>query len=112
MERTGMRILSLRRKHPFWPVTIISGIITFLSFIMLPFFYWQTGQWQYVPLSGLVGLMALAHVIAWWRVYYHQQIALGIWLIMVAKIGGSAFIPLFVADYWLIGLLVLVIVSL
>ncbi len=107
-----MQRLSLQSRRAFWPVTLISGILTFSSFLLLLLAYWFTNQWQYLLVTGLIGLMALGHVVAWWIGYWQQQFAIAIWLIMLVKILTSALVPLFIADYWLLGLLLLAIVSL
>jgi signal transduction histidine kinase len=65
--------------------------------------YGRSGQGQYLALAGLAGAIFLAHGLAWWLAYTRENYRLGIWLIASVEILSTVLVPLFLADYWLIG---------
>ena len=58
--------LSNRFRQTFWPVIFISGSLAGLALAVLLVVYGQTGQWQYLALAGIVGLIIVAHGFAGW----------------------------------------------
>jgi len=66
--------------------------------------------WQYLALSGLTTLIVLAHGIAWWLARSRGRFELGIWLVAAAQIVASVLAPLFMSDFWVIGLFLLAVV--
>jgi signal transduction histidine kinase/DNA-binding response OmpR family regulator/HPt (histidine-containing phosphotransfer) domain-containing protein len=105
-----MTTLSARHQHPFWLVTAVSGFLALLTFIGLLIFYTQTGQWQYLALSGLVGIILAAHGAGWWLAYYRGRHDYAIWLIAMVQLLSAVLAPLFMADYWIIGFFLLAVV--
>jgi serine phosphatase RsbU (regulator of sigma subunit) len=105
-------IRSIRFRQPFWPVTLISGIAAGLITVLLGVMYSLTGQWQYLALVGIAGITLLAHGLAWGLARSRHRLELGLWLIAATQILGAVLIPLFLADFWLIGLMLLVVVPL
>lgn len=111
-----MPTLSRRFARPFWPVTFISGAFALLSGAVLLVAYGQTRQWQYLALTGIAVVVLLSHGIAWWLARpvpgpgRDRGFELGIWLIAAAQVLGSVVAPLFIADYWIIGLFLLAVV--
>lgn len=102
-----MKSSSIRYQHPFWPVTLVSGVLAAGTFVMLLVIYRYSSQWQYLALAGLVGMILLAHLLAWWLVHSHARVAHGIWIIAGAQILSAVLAPLFMADYNIIGLFLL-----
>ena len=94
--------------HPFWAVTFLSGAIAIATLLALLGLYALTGEWQYLPLAGLVALILAAHIAAWWLASARRRYGLGIWLIAVSQILSAVLSPLFMTEYWLIGLFLLV----
>jgi signal transduction histidine kinase len=90
-------------RHPFWPVTLITGAAAFTAVVVLLALYGRSGQGQYLALAGLAGAIFLAHGLAWWLAYTRENYRLGIWLIASVEILSTVLVPLFLADYWLIG---------
>jgi signal transduction histidine kinase len=105
-----MPTLSRRSRRPFWPVTLVSGVLALLTLGTLLVVYSQTNQWQYLALGGLVTVIVLAHVIAWGLARYRGRFELGIWLIVAAQILSSVLAPFFMADFSIIGLFLLAVV--
>jgi signal transduction histidine kinase len=66
--------------------------------------------WQYLALSGLAILIVLAHGIAWWLAGSRGRFELGIWLVAAAQIVAAMLAPLFMSDFWVIGLFLLAVV--
>jgi signal transduction histidine kinase len=66
--------------------------------------------WQYLALSGLATLIVLAHGVAWWLASSRGRFELGIWLVAAAQIMASVLAPLFMSDFWIIGLFLLAVV--
>jgi len=83
------------------------ALLLFLSLLLL---YAQTRQWQYLALSGLAAMVVLAHGVGWWLARWRRRFQLAIWLIAAVQIIGSVLAPLFLADYWIIGLFLLAVV--
>jgi signal transduction histidine kinase len=104
--------MTIKFERLFWPVTLISGALTFLTLIILLGVYWQTNQQPYLALSGLIAIILLAQSLAWGLAYYRGLFKLGVWLIALAKIVSAVLIPLVMTDYWVIGLLLLALVPL
>ena len=105
-----MKVLAARFRHPFWPVTFVSGALALFTVAALLIFYGQTGQGQYLALGGITAIIVVAHGAAWWLVRARGRFDLAIGLIAVAQILSAMLAPLFMADYWLIGLFLLAIV--
>ncbi|HET7091177.1 MAG TPA: GAF domain-containing protein [Anaerolineae bacterium] len=101
-----------RSEYPFWLVTFLSGAIAAVTLLALLGLYALTRAWQYLPLAGLVALILAAHIAAWWlaRFARARRYDLGIWLIAVSQILSAALAPLFMTEYWIIGLFLLVLV--
>ena len=102
----------IRINQPFWPVTYASGILALAVFAFLLSLYLRSGEWQYLGLSGLAVMTALAHVAGWQLARTLDRPDVGIWLIASIQIISTALVPLFLADYWLIGLLLLAVIPL
>ena len=96
-------------EYPFWLVTCLSGAIAAVTLLALLGLYALTRAWQYLPLAGLVALILAAHIAAWWlaRFARARRYDLGIWLIAVSQILSAALAPLFMTEYWIIGLFLL-----
>jgi signal transduction histidine kinase/DNA-binding response OmpR family regulator/HAMP domain-containing protein len=108
LEEHIMKRLPVRFQHTFWPVTLISGVLTLIASATLLVMYGQTGQWQYLALGGVAAIMMiLVHGIAWWLARSRDRFDLGIWLVAAVQILSAVLIALFVADYWLIGFFLL-----
>jgi signal transduction histidine kinase len=105
-----MSTLSLRFRRPFWPVTVVSGVLALLTLGTLLVVYSQTSQWQYLALSGVVTMIVLAHGIAWGLARYRGRFELGIWLIVAVQILSAVLAPLFMADFSFLGLFLLAVV--
>jgi signal transduction histidine kinase len=99
-ERTG-RLAHFR--HPFWPVTLITGAAAFVAVVVLLALFGQSGLGQYLALAGLAGAIFLVHGLSWWSAYTKENYRLGIWLIAGVEIVCTVLVPFFLADYWLIG---------
>ena len=99
-ERAGRLI---RIRHPFWPVTLITGAAAFIAVVALLILYGRFGPGQYLALAGLAGIIFLAHCLAWWLAHARENHRLGIWLIASVEIACTVLVPLFLADYWIIG---------
>src|SRR3990172_6255857 len=99
-------------EYPFWLVTFLSGAIAAVALLALLSLYALTRAWQYLPLAGLVALILAAHIAAWWlaRFARPRRYDLGIWLIAAAQILSAVFAPVFMAEYWVIGLILLILV--
>ena len=102
-----MKARSVHFQRPFWPVSFISGLLTLFVIVALLVFYRQTFQWQYLALSGLAAAILLAHGVAWQVARSQAHYDLGIWLIASAQILSAVAVPLFLADYWVIGFFLL-----
>ncbi|GAB4534603.1 MAG: hypothetical protein Kow0063_17870 [Anaerolineae bacterium] len=89
---------------------MLSGTLTGLVFFALLAGYVQTLRWQYLALAGIVAGILGMHGIASWLARGRGRFDRGIWLIAAAQIWGSVLAPLFMADYWLIGLFLLAVV--
>ena len=109
-KTTTMEKLSDRFQQPFWFVTLISGMLNVLMCIVLLGIYWQSGQWRYLALSGIAAVTIVAHGIAWGLVGFWTRIAPGIWLIAAVQIVAAVVMPLFIADFWIVGFCLLVLV--
>jgi hypothetical protein len=72
--------------------------------------YGQTRQWQYLALGGVAAMIVTVHGVAWWLARTRSRFDLGIWLVATAQILSSVLAPLFMADYWIIGLFLLAVV--
>jgi signal transduction histidine kinase len=83
------------------------ALVILLSLLLL---YAQTRQWQYLALSGLAAVVLLAHGVGWWLARWRRRFQLAIWLIAAVQIVSSVLAPLFLADYWIIGLFLLAVV--
>jgi signal transduction histidine kinase len=105
-----MSLVSYRFRRPFWPVTLVSGAMALLLFLSLLLLYTQTRQWQYLALSGLGAVVVLAHGVGWWLARWRRRFQLAVWLIAAVQIAGSVLAPLFLADYWIVGLFLLAVV--
>jgi signal transduction histidine kinase len=105
-----MSTLSLRFRRPFWPVTVVSGVLALLTLGTLLVVYSQTSQWQYLALSAVVTMILLAHGIAWGLARYRGRFELGIWLIVAVQILSAVLAPLFMADFSFLGLFLLAVV--
>ncbi len=107
-----MMLPARRSEYPFWLVTFLSGAIAAVTLLALLGLYALTGAWQYLPLAGLVALILAAHIAAWWlaRFARARRYDLGIWLIAVSQILSAVLAPLFMTEYWIIGLFLLVVV--
>jgi signal transduction histidine kinase/CheY-like chemotaxis protein/HPt (histidine-containing phosphotransfer) domain-containing protein len=102
----------LRAEHPFWPVTLVSGAVTLLALGLAGALYLETGQWQALALGGAAAALLPAHAAAWWLARGRGRPQLGIRVLAAAQIGAVALCPLFVADCWVFGLLLLALVPL
>jgi PAS domain S-box-containing protein len=105
-----MKALLIRFQQPFWSVTLVSGALALLTLASLLAMQADTRQWQYLALSGLVGMILLAHGVAWFIAHTRGRFDVGIWLIAAAQIASAVLAPLFMADYWIIGLFLLAVV--
>lgn len=101
---------SPRFQQPFWPATGISGVFVLLVTIVLATQHTPGRAW--LALIGVLGLLALAHGLAWWQAYARQQFRIGLWLIVGAQLLGAAALPVFAADAWVIGVTLLTVVPL
>jgi signal transduction histidine kinase len=90
-------------RHPFWPVALITGAAAFTAAVVLLFLYSSYELEQYLALAGLAGAIFLAHGVAWWLAYSKEDYQRGIWLIAWVEVVCTVLVPLFLADYWLIG---------
>ncbi len=91
-------------KEPFWPVTIISGVLSSLLLVVLLGIYWQAEDQRYLALGAIVAVLLLVHIGAWEIVRRFGRFDVGIWLIIGARIGVALSMPLVMADFWLLGL--------
>jgi signal transduction histidine kinase len=105
-----MPTLPLRFRRPFWPVTLVSGVLALLTLIVLLVVYSQTGQWQYLALGGVVTMIVLVHGVAWGLARYRGHFELGIWLIVAVQILSAVLSPLFMADFSFLGLFLLAVI--
>jgi signal transduction histidine kinase/HAMP domain-containing protein len=103
-----MTTLSRRFQRPFWPVSLVTGILALITLVILLVVYGQTHEWQYLALSGLGSTILLAHGLAWRLARASGRCDLAIWLIAASQILVSVLAPLFMADFWIIGLFLLV----
>jgi signal transduction histidine kinase/DNA-binding response OmpR family regulator len=97
-------------RQPFWPATLISGGLTLLTLAVLLVIYGQTGPWQYLALAGVTAVIVVAHALSWGVLYWKGQFNLAIWLIAVTQILSVVVVPIFIADYWLLGPFLLMVV--
>jgi PAS domain S-box-containing protein len=101
---------SIRFQHPFWLTIFLSGGFALLTLILLALQASQDRAW--LPLMGASGLLVFAHLIAWWQAATHQRMRFGLWLIIAAQLLSAVLLPFLVADAWMIGLMLLVVVPL
>jgi len=104
------KIANFRSQQPFWLGTFISGAACISTLAVLLLAYLRTAQWQYLALSAVVGMIVVAHGVAWWLAVKHERYDWGIRLIAAAHIFSGILAPLFMADYLMIGLFLLAIV--
>lgn len=97
----------LRAQHPFWPVTLVSGLMATLSLFYLLGGYWIIKDWRYLSLAGLAGLILLAHTLGRRLAGKLGRFDYGIWLITAVQILTAVLAPLWMADYWLVGVFLL-----
>ena len=97
----------LRFEQPFWLVILVSGVATIFALVLALVGYAGNGQWQFLILAGMAALVLLVHGLAWWLGRVRADFLLAIWLVAAAQIIGAILVPLFVADYWVIGLCLL-----
>jgi len=90
-------------QRPFWLVTRVSGGLAVLTLAMLLVLYGVARHTQYLVLAGLVGLILIAHVAAWRLARARGRYDVGIWLIAAAQVFSAITAPLVIADYWIIG---------
>jgi signal transduction histidine kinase len=105
-----MTTFSHRFQRPFWPVSLVTGVLAFITLVILLVVYGQTDKWQYLALSGLGSIILLAHGLAWGLARAWGRFDLAIWLIAASQIVVSVLAPLFMADFWIIGLFLLLLV--
>lgn len=72
--------------------------------------YGHTGHWHYLALSGLMLVALGVQTFAWWIAAARKRQTLAIWLIAYAQILAMVIAPLFVAEHWRIGILLLALV--
>lgn len=99
-------------RQPFWLATLISAGLSLLTLIILIIIYGQIGQWQYLALAGVAAVIVIVHGLAWKIVHLKGRFDLGLWLIAATQILSVVAIPLFMADYWLLGPFLLLVVPL
>jgi signal transduction histidine kinase len=105
-----MTPFSHRFQRPFWPVSLVTGVLAFITLVILLVVYGQTDKWQYLVLSGLGSIILLAHGLAWGLAHAWGRFDLAIWIIAASQIVVSVLAPLFMADFWIIGLFLLLLV--
>jgi signal transduction histidine kinase/DNA-binding response OmpR family regulator/HAMP domain-containing protein len=105
-----MTLSPFRAQQPFWLGTFISGGSCLSTLTVLLVAYARTAQWQYLALSVIVGMIVLAHGIAWRLALKQERYDWGIRIIAAAHILSGILAPLFMADYLTIGLFLLAIV--
>ncbi len=110
IARSVPRLLRNLRQQPFWPATLVSGVLAALTFAALLILYGLTRQSAYLGLNGLVAAIGLAHGAAWWLARARNRFDQGIWLIAAAQIFSAMLAPLFMAEYWVIGIFLLAVV--
>ncbi len=103
--------LSVQQK-PFWFVLLLSGLTVLTSTIILSRGYRQTGQWQSLVLAIIAGLVGLIYCLAVWLAGSKRRYQISLWLVIIARILAVVLTPLFLADFWLVGLIILVAVPL
>jgi signal transduction histidine kinase len=112
--RRALGRLGAGTQHPFWPVTQLSGLLAAVAAPWLLVWYLQTRLWPHLALSGLALLVFGAHAVAWWlaRAAGPGAYSRSLWLIASAQALSALVAPLFMADYWVIGLFLLAAVPL
>ena len=96
--------ISERFRHPFWPVILVTCAAVIVPLAGLGMLYAQAGDYRYLVLSGIAGLVLLATGLAGWLAYTNQQYGLAIWSIAIVQMIVTVSVPIFLEDYWLIGL--------
>lgn len=99
-----------RFQQPFWLVTFLSGGFALLVTILLAMHSSPGRAW--LALLGVAGGIVLAHGVAWWQANARQRFRFGLGLIVTTQILGAVVLPLFVADAWVIGVVLLICVPL
>jgi signal transduction histidine kinase len=94
-------------EQPFWLVILVSGVATIFALVLALVGYAGNGQWQFLILAGMAALVLLVHGLAWWLGRVRAEFELAIWLVVAAQLVGAILVPLFAADYWVVGLCLL-----
>lgn len=104
----------LKRLEPFGLIISLSGLVALLILGWMLAGYWLEGSTQYLNLSGIAFALVVVHVaalrMAQTDLQYNQWSArdLSIGMIALAQMISAILIPLFVADYWVVGFFLLV----
>ncbi|MBN1991696.1 MAG: SpoIIE family protein phosphatase [Anaerolineae bacterium] len=104
--------MKLTQQKLFWSTNLFSGLLLCVITIFLGLTYNQTGQWPALALAGITGTVVLAYGVAAWVVFTQKRLQTGLGLVMAVQIMGVMLAPLFVADFWLIGLIIMATVPL
>ncbi len=102
----------MRHQTLFWYTIPTSGLMILIIAVVLWLGYRQADQWQFLALAAMAGAVAVAYGVAVWAAYTRERFGFSFWLITSAQILGVMLVPLFLADFWLIGLLILATVPL
>ncbi len=101
-----------RLRHPFWPVTLVSGAAVLGTVGGLAVGAWGTGEGRLLDASAVAGGLFLAHLWAWIYVWRCRRYGVGIGVIAIAQMlmvaGGACLL----SDFWLYGLMALALVPL
>ncbi|OQY48890.1 MAG: hypothetical protein B6242_01055 [Anaerolineaceae bacterium 4572_78] len=102
--------LIFRKQKPFWFATIPIVIANIATLFFLVLEYEQDWQWQYLVLNGTIATMLIICIGGWWLVYAHDNIRYAVTMIVTAQFVTQIVVSFLIADYWLIGLMTLLIV--
>lgn len=99
-----------RSQQPFWIFFTVSLGVNVLLTILLALLYLNQSEQNYFALISLSAIGLVAHAIAYYLVSTRGKTILAAWLIAGAQLIGVVVSPLFIADFWFVGILLLIVI--